>query len=335
MDDCEDLLPEYLRFVKGVVDSDDLPLNVSREMLQQQSVVTKLRTQLVKRILDHLARLAGGEAAERDTFAKIEAQFGAIWREGLVNDPPHREQLTRLVRFPSTWTVTQERAPGRPAPTTGLAEYRTRMPAGQEAIYYLTAPGLAAAQSSPHLEGYAAKGYEVLFLVEPVDDYLMQYGSLTEFDGVKLVHVGKGEADLIDPQEKKRLAKRTKEFSDFLGWCRENLGADIKEVRLSARLKDSPCCLISDEHSLSPAMADLMRNMGRELPPQTRILELNPDHPLVVALQAGWQDAARRDELAGHLSVLRDQAVLAEGGRLADPAAFARRVQTLMGKVLG
>ncbi len=319
MDDNKDLLPEYLRFVRGVVDSDDLPLNVSREILQQQDTVQKLRKQLVKRILDHLAKLAAStDDADKAAFIKIDAAFGTVLREGLVNDVENKEKIQRLVRWHSTKTESETK--------TGLEDYVRRMPEGQQDIYYVTGQSLAAAKSSPHLEGFAKRGYEVLFLVDPVDEWVANH--LHEFDKRKLVSVAKGAESLGSDEEKKALEEKSKELGGFLTFVKESLGDGVKEVRLSNRLTDSPCCLVGDEQSTSPQMEELMRRMGQEVPVSARILELNAGHPLVTKLQAlQLSDAPKA---ADHVRVLRDQAVLAEGGRIADPAAFAKRVQELL-----
>ena len=319
MDDCKDLLPEYLRFVRGVVDSDDLPLNVSREILQQQDTVKKLRKQLVKRILDHLAQLATStEDADKAAFIKIDAAFGPVMREGMVNDQENKDKLQRLVRYASTKTEGEAK--------TGLEDYVKRMAEGQQAIYFVTGANLAAAKSSPHLEGFTKRGFEVLYLVDPVDEWVSQ--QLTEFDGKKLVSVAKGAEDLGSEEEKKQLEEQTKELGGFITFVKESLGTEVKEVRLTNRLTDSPCCLVGEEHGMTPQMEELMRKMGQDVPTSARILELNPSHPLVAKLQA--LQASDAPKATTHVKVLRDQAILAEGGRIADPAAFAKRVQELL-----
>ena len=323
MDDCKDLLPEYLRFVRGVVDSDDLPLNVSREILQQQDTVKKLRKQLVKRILDHLAQLASSnEEADKAAFTKIDAAFGPVMREGLVNDQENKEKLQRLVRYASTKTVSEAGSDAK----TGLEDYVRRMAEGQQAIYFVTGANIAAAKSSPHLEGFTKRGFEVLFLVDPVDEWVSQ--NLTEFDGRKLVSVAKGAEDLGSAEEKKQLEEQAKELGGFIAFVKESLGTEVKEVRLTNRLTDSPCCLVGDEHAMTPQMEELMRKMGQDVPSSARILELNPSHPLVAKLQA--LQGTDAPKATAHVKVLRDQAILAEGGRIADPAGFAKRVQELL-----
>jgi molecular chaperone HtpG len=325
MDRCEDLLPEYLRFVKGVVDSDDLPLNVSREMLQQQEVVGKLRKQLVKRLLDHLLKLgSSSEEADKKAFASVDGAFGTVLREGLATDFENRDKISRLVRWRST--KSGQEGVGE---VTGLEEYVRRMPAGQNAIYYLTAPSLEAARSSPQLEGFAKKGYEVLLLVDQVDEWVV--GQLSEFDKRPLRSVAKGAADLGSADDKKALDEQQKALGGFMTFVKESLGEGISEVRLSDRLTDSPCCLVSDEHAMSPQMEELMRRAGREVPKQKRTLELNPGHPLVAGLRAAQEaGGADPERLRRQVRLLRDQALLAEGGRVEDPASFAKGIQELM-----
>ena len=318
MDDCKDLLPEYLRFVRGVVDSDDLPLNVSREILQQQDAVQKLRKQLVKRILDHLAKLAAStEDADKAAFAKIDRSFGAVLREGLVNDYDNKDKVARLVRFASSKSEGDAK--------TGLEDYVKRMAEGQKGIYFATGASLAAAKSSPHLEGFAKRDIEVLYLVDPVDEWVVQH--FTEFDSKPLINVAKGAEDLGTEDEKKALEEKSKELGGFLAFVKDSLDG-IKEVRLSNRLTDSPCCLVGQEHAASSQMEEMMRKMGQDVPTTQRILELNAAHPLITKLQGMQTSDAAKAKV--HVQTLRDQAVLAEGGRLADPAGFAKRVQELL-----
>ena len=336
MDDCTDLLPEYLRFVKGVIDSSDLPLNVSREILQQQGMVAKLKKIITRRVLDHLDKLARSEdAEERKAFDSIDRNFGHILREGLVNDPEQKDRLTKLARWQSTYSIAQdeaaEEAPEHPTKTT-LAQYVERMKEGQEAIYFVTAPNLAAAKGSPHLEGYHAKGYEVLLMIDPVDDYAMQYGALGEFDEKKLVHIAKGAADLEDEDSKAALEKEQEAYKDFCANAVEKLNG-IKEVRLSNRLTDSPACLVTDEHGMTESMQEMMRRFGQDVPAQERIMELNPKHELVQGLYAKFSDDKDAD-ISPWLHLLQDQALLAEGATLKDGAAAAKRMQDLMAKAL-
>ena len=334
MDDCKDLLPEYLSFVRGIVDSDDLPLNVSREILQQQDTVAKLRKQLVKRILDHLQKLASSsEDADKQAFATIDEQFGPVLREGLVTDNENKERVARIVRLRSTWTL------GTPAEgetrtlTTGLEDYVRRMPTGQEKIYFVLAGSLDAAKSSPHLEGFKKNGWEVLFFTDPVDEWVVSH--LTEFDKRSFVNVAVGTADLASDDDKKALEEKSKTFEGFIGFCKTALGEQVSDVRLTSRLTDSPCCLVDAESGNSSQMEEMMRRMGQAVPPRQRVLELNAAHPLVERLRAMHHTDANNNSLPQYIAVLRDQAVLAEGGKLDDAASFAKQVQNLLSQVVG
>ncbi len=328
MDDCKHLLPEWMRFVRGVVDSDDLPLNVSREILQQQATVEQLRKQLSKRVIDHLLKLAQStEDADKAAWAKVDTAFGAVIREGIVTDHENKDRVARLARWRSTWTEAEAgRAP------TGLEEYVRRCPETQREIIFITGPNLAAAKANPAIEGFVKAGREVLFLADPVDEWVIQH--LTEFDGRKLVDAAKGAGDLLDAEGKKTLEAKAKEMEPFLGFAKETL-TDLGDVRLSGRLADSPACLVADEHAMSAQMAAMMARMGQAVPEQKRTLELNPGHPLVVRLSAMHGDSANREQVADALHLLRDQATLAAGGTVGDGAATAKRLQALLSKALG
>lgn len=329
MDDCKDLLPEYLRFMRGIVDSDDLPLNVSREILQQQDTVIKLRKQLVKRILDHLLKLASSnDEKDQQAFAAIDKNFGPILREGLVIDHENKDRLARVARYRSTWTIGTPADGEKRTETTGLEDYVRRMPAGQEKIYFSLAGTLDAAKSSPHLEAFTKKGYEVLFFADPVDEWVVSH--LTEFDKKPLANVAAASADLTSEDDKKALAEKTKTYEGFLGYCKTALGDGVKEVRLTNRLTDSPCVLVDEDSGMSAQMEEMMRRMGQPVPPRQRTLELNAAHPLVERLQALHGADASNARLSGYVAVLRDQALLAEGGKLEDAAGFAKRVQDLL-----
>ena len=330
MDDCKDLLPEYLRFVRGIVDSDDLPLNVSREILQQQDTVAKLRKQLVKRILDHLLKLASSnDDKDKTSFATIDTTFGQVLREGLVIDQENKDRLARLARYRSTWTTGKPAEGETRSEVTGLEDYVARMPAGQEKIYFSHADSLEAAKSSPHLEAFARKGWEVLFFAEPVDEWVVSH--LTEFDKRPLVNVAAaGAADLASEDDKKALAEKTKTYEGFIGFCKTTLGEGVGEVRLTSRLTDSPCCLVDEDSGMPAQMEEMMRRMGQTVPSRKRALELNANHPLVERLQAIHGSDAGNARLPGYIAVLRDQALLAEGAKLDDAAGFAKRVQDLL-----
>ena len=329
MDDCKDLLPEYLRFVRGIVDSDDLPLNVSREILQQQDTVTKLRKQLVKKILDHLLKLASSnDDKEKAAFTAIDTTFGQVLREGLVIDQDNKDRLARLARYRSTWTMGKPAEGETRTDITGLEDYVRRMPVGQEKMYFSHASSLEAAKSSPHLEAFVKKGWEVLFFAEPVDEWVVSH--LTEFDKRPLVNVANGAADLASEDDKKALAEKSKSYEGFIGFCKTALGEGVGDVRLTSRLTDSPCCLVEEDSGMPAQMEEMMRRMGQTVPSRKRVLELNASHPLVERLQALHHADASNAKLGGYIAVLRDQAILAEGTKLDDAAGFAKRVQELL-----
>jgi molecular chaperone HtpG len=329
MDDCKDLLPEWLRFIRGVVDSDDLPLNVSREILQQQDTVHKLRKQLVKKLTDHLLKLAQStDEAERATWTTIDETFGTVIREGIVTDHENKDRVARLARYASTWTTaTPAEGETRPA-KTGLEDYVRRMGAEQKAIYVVTAPDLAGAKASPHVEGAVKRRFEVLFLADPVDEWVVNH--LDKFDGKDVVNLSKGDHDLSTLDSAKQLAEQAKTYEGFLGFCKESLGGNISEVKLTDRLASSPCRLVAGAGAVPPGMEEMMRRMGQTVPERTFTLELNGEHPLVQRLQSLHAADAAKPQLKDWVGILRDQALLAEGQKPADPAAFAKRVQDLL-----
>ena len=332
MDQCEDLLPEYLRFVKGVVDSDDLPLNVSREILQQQGTVAKLQKQLVKRVLDHIRKLSvSKKEEERKIFDTINEHFGSVLREGIVRDFENKDKIAGLARFQSSWTTEQEHD-GEFALVTGLDDYIERMAEGQEKIYIITAANLAAAKGSPHIEGYLNKGYEVLYLCDPVDEWVAQH--LTEYKDKQIVNINSGSDDLSTDEEKEELEKLSESYKPFMEFAQGCLGDDIKEVRLSKRLTDSPCCIVNDANAMTSQMEEILRRSGQAIPPQQRILEINPEHSIVKKLYDIYDDDARKEHVGDYFQILRDQALLADGSPIKDTAAFAKRIQNLMNEAV-
>jgi molecular chaperone HtpG len=315
MDASEQLLPSYLRFVRGVVDSDDLPLNVSRELLQQNRTLEKLKAACTRRVLDLLDKLAKDEP---EKFATFWTTFGSVLKEGLSEDFANRERIAKLLRFAST------KSEGA-AQTISLDDYVGRMAASQDAIYYLTADGYAAAKGSPQLEALTANGIEVLLMYERIDEWMSTY--LDEFAGKKLRNVAKGDLDL----EKLGIAKPEKTENDESAQAtvtklKEILGDRVKDVRVSARLKESPVCLVLDEHDMGLAMQRLLKQAGHAVPASKPILEINPSHPLIERLQTE-ADGERAKELG---LMLLDQAQLLEGVALEDPAAYVRRVNALL-----
>lgn len=315
MDEAEALLPSYLRFIKGVVDSADLPLNVSREILQESRDVKAIREGCTKRVLSMLEDLANHEdQAKRDQYAAFWDEFGAVLKEGIGEDFANRERLAKLFRFASTHADKG----------VSLADYVSRMKEGQEAIYVITADSLAAAKNSPQLEIFKKKGIEVLLLIDRVDEWLLSH--LYEFEGHALQSVAKGAVDLgklQDEAEKKEAEQAAESFKPVLDRLQSVLAERAKEVRVTTRLVDSPACLVVDESDVSAHLARMLKQAGQEAPNAKPILEVNPNHALVKKLDT----TERFDDLA---HILFDQAVLAEGGHLEDPAAYVRRVNSIL-----
>lgn len=315
MDDAEKLLPVYLRFIRGVIDSNDLPLNVSREILQESRDVKAIREGCTKKILGMLDELAAGDAEKYRTFWD---QFGQVLKEGIGEDNANRERIATLCRFAST-------AHEGPEQSVSLTDYVGRMKEGQKAIYYVTADSHTAAKSSPHLEIFRKKGVEVLLLSDRVDEWMLSF--LTEFGGHPLQGVTKGGLDLgqlEDEAERKAHEEQAEQFSDLTRRIKESLGDEVKDVRVSQRLTDSPACLVSDDGAISGHLARLLKAAGQTAPDARPILEINPQHTLIGRL------AADDEHFADWSHLLLDQATLAEGGQLSDPASFVRRLNALL-----
>ncbi|MEJ2465036.1 MAG: molecular chaperone HtpG [Candidatus Thiodiazotropha sp.] len=322
MDEAEKLMPRYLRFVKGLVDADDLPLNVSREILQHNRKIDTIRQANVKRILSALEKMAEEDKENYQTFWD---QFGKVMKEGPAEDYANKERIAGLLRFVSTHNETDEQ-------NVSLADYVSRMQEGQEKIYYITADSPAAARYSPHLELLKKKGIEVLLLSDRVDEWLVT--SLLDFDGKSLQSVAKGELDLgelEDKEEKESSEKAAEAHKDLLERMQTVLTDAVKEVRVSHRLTDSPSCLVVEEHDMSANLARVLKSVGQDAPQTKPIMEVNLTHPLMERLEQE-ADEERFNDLA---KVLFDQAQLAEGGQLDDPAAFVRRLNSLMLKLAG
>ena len=316
MDDAEHLMPNYLRFVRGVIDSNDLPLNVSREILQHNKAIDTMRSASVKKVLGLLEDMARNEP---DKYAGFWKEFGKVMKEGPGEDFANRERIAGLLRFASTHDDSEEQK-------VSLADYIHRMKEGQEAIYYITADSFAAARHSPHLEIFRKKGIEVLLLSERVDEWLVN--SLPEFDGKPLKSVAKGELDLgglEDEDEKKAQEAVAKDFEELTRKVAESLGDKVKEVRITHRLTESPACLVTGEHDMSANLERILKSVGQDAPGIKPILELNPEHPLVSRLKG--EEGERFNDLA---SILFDQALLAEGGQLDDPASFVARLNQML-----
>ena len=315
MDDAEQLMPAYLRFVRGVVDSNDLPLNISREILQQSKDIEAIRSGCVKRVLALLEDLA---ANQKDKYATFWREFGRVLKEGVGEDVPNRDRIAKLLRFSSTHTDSEEQ-------TVSLADYAARMKPGQEKIHYVTADSFLAAQNSPQLEIFRKRGVEVLLLCDRVDEWVV--ANLSEYEGKQLASVAKGALDLgklESEDDKKEHEKQSDEYRELIGKIKEALGDKVKEVRVTQRLTGSPSCLVADEHDLGGNLARMLKAAGQKVPQSKPILEINPTHPMVQRLK--YEDKRFSD----WTHVLLEQAVLAEGGTLEDPAGFVKRVNELM-----
>ncbi len=319
MDDAEKLMPTYLRFVRGVVDSADLPLNVSREILQESKDIDTIRAGCTKKVLTLLESLANSdEAADKDKYAEFWKAFGKVLKEGVGEDFANKDKIAGLLRFASTKLDT-------PDEVVSLADYIGRMKEGQDKIYFVTAETFNAAKNSPHLEVFRKKGIEVLLLTDRVDEWVT--GNLTEFDGKALVSVAKGGLDLgalEDETEKQEVEKAADEYKELVDKMKASLGERVKDVKVTLRLTDSPACLVADEHDLGMNLARILKAAGQNAPVSKPILEINPNHPAVLRLK--YEDKHFDDWAA----VLFDQALLAEGGTLDDPATFVKRINQLM-----
>jgi molecular chaperone HtpG len=324
MDDAQEIVPEWLRFVRGVVDSEDLPLNVSREILQKDATTRFIRKQVVNKTLSLLEELAGEGETEREVdgaktttnrYLQFWGEFGRMLKEGVYHDMEARDRLAALLRFRTS----------RDELWHGLKDYIARMPEGQKAIYYVAADNLAAAQASPHIESLKKHGYEVLLMTDSIDEWIVD--ALREFEEKPLVSAAKGALDLPESdEEKKHKEELQKELAPVLERAQKALDEHVKTVRVTDRLTDSPACLVSDEFGMSARQERVLREAGHDVPKQKRILELNADHPVVKKLQ-GMGDEAR---FAEWCSLLYDQALLAEGALPVDPAAFSKRLASLM-----
>ncbi|MFB9689246.1 molecular chaperone HtpG [Amycolatopsis plumensis] len=324
MDDCESLVPEYLRFVKGVVDAQDLSLNVSREILQQDRQIQLIRRRLVKKVLSTVKTMMTADAEKYATFWR---EFGRAVKEGLLDDFENREAILEISSFASTHDAEKP---------TSLRDYVSRMKEGQEHIYFMTGESRSAIENSPHMEAFRAKGYEVLVLTDPIDE--MWVDAVPGFDGKQFQSIAKGQVDLESEEDKKATEvareQQNKDFESLLTWMGTALGDTVKEVRLSSRLTTSPACIVGDTHDLTPTLEKMYRAMGQELPPIKRILELNPEHALVTGLREAH--AARPDDegLAETAELLYGMALLAEGGELADPSRFIKLLSGRLEKTL-
>ncbi|WP_198119400.1 molecular chaperone HtpG [Massilia rhizosphaerae] len=322
MDDAEQLMPVYLRFVKGVIDSNDLPLNVSREILQESRDVRVIREGSTKRVLGMLEEMANSDEQEgKDKYATFWKEFGQVLKEGIGEDATNKERIAKLLRFASTHADTTDQA-------VSFADYIGRMKDGQDKIYYVTADNYTAAKNSPHLEIFRKKGVEVLLLTDRVDEWMLSF--LNDFDGKELVSVAKGGLDLgklEDEAEKKEHEETETQYKDLVEKMKGALADKAKDVRVTFRLTDSPACLVADEHELSANLVRMLKAAGQNAPESKPILEINPNHPLVTRLK--YEDAAG-PRFGDWAHILFDQAMLAEGGSLTDPAAFVKRLNEML-----
>lgn len=320
MDDAEQLMPRYMRFVRGVVDSSDLPLNVSREILQESKDIESIRKGCTNKVLALLEDLAKNDA---EKYAKFWGEFGRVLKEGIGEDQANKDKIAGLLRLASTHADTAEE-------TVALADYVARMKEGQDKIYYITADSFNAAKNSPHLEVFRKKGIEVLLLSDRVDEWVVT--NLFEFQGKSLVSVAKGGLDLgqlEDEAEKKEQENVATEMKDLTDKIKSSLAERVKEVRVTHRLTESPACLVADEHDMSANLARLLKSAGQKAPVAQPILEINPKHPVVLRLKT------EEKKFDDWVAVLFDQALLAEGGQLDDPASFVKRVNQLMLEMSG
>ncbi len=323
MNDCKKLLPEYFRFVKGVVDSSDLPLNVSREILQDNPQLEKINKGLVNKLLSTLKEM---KEKRHDEYLKFYREFGQVLKEGLHYDPANKEKITDLLLFETTRTGEGE--------YKSLKEYAEGMAKDQKEIVYISAKNRAQALNSPQLEVFRAKDMEVLLMIDPVDEYILP--QLVEYDGKKIVSVQKGAQDIKPDKKKEKVVKeKSKQCGDLLAAIKEKLGETVTEVKFSTNLTESACCLTDAEDAMNAQMVQMLRSMGQEVPEPKKILELNPDHPLVDVIQEIYTKDKASPLFADYVGLIYEQALLTEGSPLKDPLGFAKKVSDLMVKAVG
>lgn len=314
MEDAEQLMPRYLRFVRGLIDSNDLPLNISREILQGSKVIDNIRAGSVKKVLDMLEKIAKNDP---EKYAKVWTEFGRVLKEGPAEDVANREKIAKLLRFATTHT-------GEEAQTVSLGDYVARMQEGQDKIYYVAADSHAAAKNSPHLEIFRKKGIEVLLLSDRVDEWLTAH--LMEYDGKKIQSVAKGELDLDDESSEKKLEEKAKASEKLIKRMKKALEGRVEDVRVTNRLTDSPACIVLNEHDMAMHMQRILKEAGHALPGSRPILEINPDHPIVKKLDT----EKSKKKFSDWSDILFDQALLAEGGQLEDPAGFVAKLNKML-----
>jgi molecular chaperone HtpG len=314
LEDAEQLMPRYLRFVRGLIDSNDLPLNISREMLQGSKVIDNIRSGSVKKVLGMLEKIAKNDPEKYD---KIWTEFGRVLKEGPAEDVANREKIAKLLRFATTHT-------GEEAQTVSLEDYVARMQEGQDKIYYVAADSHSAAKNSPHLEIFKKKGIEVLLLSDRVDEWLTAH--LMEYDGKKIRSVAKGELDLDDESSEKKLEQKAKASEKLIKRMKKALEDRVEDVRVTNRLTDSPACIVLNEHDMAMHMQRILKEAGHALPGSKPILEINPDHPIVKKLDT----EKSKKKFTDWSDILFDQALLAEGGQLEDPASFVAKLNKML-----
>lgn len=323
MSDCKELIPEYLRFIRGVVDSEDLSLNISREMLQQNRQMQVIRNKVTSKVLETLDELQKNDAEQ---YLKFWSEFGKVLKEGLIQDHKNREKLLNLIFVSSTES----------SELTTLSDYVIRMKPDQEAIYYMTGSSRSALENSPHLEAFKEKGYEVLLLTDTVDELWVQ--SVTEFAGKSMTSIGKGTVELGSEEEKKKAREDRKhdaeKYASMLEFLKDKLADHIKEVRLSTRLTSSPVCLVNDAADMTPQMEALLKSMGQDVPNVKRILEVNPSHPILQKMYERYEQDRSDSILVEYAELLYGQALLAEGNQPPDPGKFSKTIAELMTRAL-
>ena len=318
MDDCKPLIPEYLRFVKGVVDSSDLPLNVSREILQEDKTLEKIKKNLVKKVLDSLKQK---KEKEYDKYLEFYLEFGKLIKEGLYSDFQNKEKLSELILFESSKTELGK--------FVDLKTYVKNMPEEQKDIYFIAGDGRAAVENSPHLEKFKEKGFEILFFTDPIDEFII--GMLTEYEGKAIKSIGKGEVELDESEDEKKVKEeKKKEYKDVLEMIQSKLDEDIKEVRISNRLTNSAVCLVADENDMGANMEKIFKAMNQPVPKSKRILEINPNHSILNIMKSLFDKDKDNAKIGEYAELLYDQAIIAEGGVVKDPVKFAQKFSDLM-----
>lgn len=338
MDKCAELLPDYLRFVKGVVDSSDLNLNMSREILQKDRMISKIKKHVTKKVLDELEKLM---ANDPDKYHDFWENYSRVIKEGAASDFDNKDRLLKLMKFRSTFTVAEdekqaaegdEKKDEKKASMTTFADYVSRMPSEQDAIYAITGESLEVVRNSPHLEAFVQKGYEVLYLIDPYDEIM--FANIPEVQGKKIVFVGRGEVELGTDEEKKakreKLESQEKDYNDLMKALKDKLGNEVENVRLSTRLTTSPACLVGQEGDMSPQLQRLISKMGSNMPQTKRILEINPNHPLLEKMLAKYNENASDPTIGKYAQLLYGQSLLAEGSPLPDPVEYTKLVTDLM-----